>query len=187
MNKTAGGSRTWTNVLKVNDFLVYPGARMTDMEWKTMMYGRPTPQNIERFVQKFNESLEADGANSHLGRRSAIYGGEVVNQMTGETVAQWEDKSIIHFYKSKPMFEVASEDGSMNRMAVARELVAVAEEIEAASRMAALTKRDFSVLADIMKRDGVAKNKRFVDDMVEWLDEQNPQFDEERFREALGM
>jgi hypothetical protein len=75
----------------------------------------------------------------------------------------------------------------MNRIAVAKELVAVARELEAAEKLATLTSRDFSALADIMKRDGVAKNKKFVADIMKWLVDQNPRFDEERFTEALGV
>lgn len=76
----------------------------------------------------------------------------------------------------------------MDRTAVAKELVAVAKEIEAAEKIeAALTSKDFSALADIMKRDGVVRNKKFVGDIVSWLKEQNPRFDEGRFNEALGL
>ena len=52
---------------------------------------------------------------------------------------------------------------------------------------AVLTSRDFSAVADIMRKDGVAKNKKFVDDMVAWLGSHNPGFDEDRFCEALGV
>ena len=50
---------------------------------------------------------------------------------------------------------------------------------------AALGKRDFEALAEIMRSTGVARNKRFVDAVAEWLGDQNPSFDEDGFLEAL--
>jgi len=76
------------------------------MPWRTMDAGKPSEINIGKFVKAHNDSLEPDGVNSHVGRRYAIYGGSVVDQRTGETVATWEDRGIVRFYKDKPMFEI---------------------------------------------------------------------------------
>jgi hypothetical protein len=118
--KTAGRS-------SLIPFLFYPkfvyGAPGGSKSWAwrtTGGAGRATPQNIERYVENYNKHLEPGGVNEHLGRRDAIYGGSVVNQKTGETVADWEDRGIIQFYKNKPMFEV-----------VGRELVKVAKRLMA--------------------------------------------------------
>jgi hypothetical protein len=85
--------------------------------------GRPSAQNIKRYVEKFNEGLEPGGINQHLGRSEAIYGGRIYRQSTGETMAEWEDKGIIHSYKSKPAFEVSSGEK------IAGELVKIAKEL----------------------------------------------------------
>jgi hypothetical protein len=118
--KTAGRS-------SLIPFLFYPkfvyGAPGGSRSWAwrtTGGAGRATPQNIKRYVEGYNKHLEPGGVNEHLGRRDAIYGGSVVNQRTGETVADWEDKGIIQFYKNKPMFEV-----------VGRELLKVAKSLMA--------------------------------------------------------
>ena len=86
--------------------LVYKKLRMTESVWKSRQSGKPTSQNIKRYVEMFNSSLEPDGANSQIGRGGAIYGGEIFDYELGEVVAEWEDNSIIRFYKSKPKFEV---------------------------------------------------------------------------------
>lgn len=106
--RVAGRSFTPRYVVKMSDFQVFPGrAFMTHSEWKSN-YGRPTPQNIKRYVETYNASLEPDGANSHIGREGAVYGARVVDQTTGEIVAEWFDRSLPSFYKSRPMFEVVS-------------------------------------------------------------------------------
>ena len=74
----------------------------------------------------------------------------------------------------------------MDRMAIATELVRVAEELVAGGKKATLTKRDFVSLAAIMKSTGVSKNEGFVEAVTGWLKTQNPMFDTERFKEALG-
>jgi len=87
-------------------FPVFSRYRMDRMEWRSQ-YGRPSRQNIQRFVEKTNESMEPGGANSHLGMRGAIYGGRILDQFNGmEVVAEWEDRGIVRDYKSRPAFEV---------------------------------------------------------------------------------
>lgn len=107
MGVTAGRSYAVRYVIKISQYQVYPSRQWvsTNAEWKAGIYGRPSPQSIKQYVEKFNASLEPSGVNSHIGRAGAIYGGEIVDQTTGETVAQWEDRGIIQFYKSKPTFE----------------------------------------------------------------------------------
>lgn len=106
MGITAGRSYSVRYVINTDRYLVFPrSGRVDSGEWKSM-YGRPSAQNIKQFVEKYNASLESGGANEHLGRRWAIYGADIVDQTTGEVVAQWEDRSIVQFYKNKPMFEI---------------------------------------------------------------------------------
>lgn len=109
LGREAGRITTPRYVISVNDYQVFGGSHQTAGQWKSM-YGRPSPQNIKRYVEKYNESLEPSGVNSHVGRRGAIYGAAIVDQETGEVVAQWEDKGIVQKYKSAPMFEVVSSE-----------------------------------------------------------------------------
>jgi hypothetical protein len=74
----------------------------------------------------------------------------------------------------------------MNKVAVAEELVAVANDLVAAEGIeAAMGRQDFEDLAEMMGSTGVAGNRRFVDAMVKWLKGQNSRFDEDGFRDAL--
>jgi hypothetical protein len=98
---------------------VYSG-RSEGWAWRVPQAGKPSAENIRKHVELHNKSLESDGVNSHIGRRGAIYGGSILNQKTGEIVAEWEDRGIVSFYKNKPAFEI---DGST---AVANELTKVA-------------------------------------------------------------
>lgn len=118
--------RITTPRYRLEPFLVFGGRfGMSNLRWDKRS-GRPTAKNIKRYVDGFNASLEADGVNSHLGRGSALYGGRIVDQRTDEIVAEWEDKGIIRFYKSKPTFEVVSSER------VAGELVRIAKLLDGA-------------------------------------------------------
>jgi hypothetical protein len=120
MNREAGRDYLVSFVF-VPKFVYGPPGGSRQWAWRSKGgAGNPSAKNIERYVHKHNESLEIDGVNSHLGRRDAIYGGSIVDQKTGETVAEWENKGIVNFYKNKPMFEV-----------VGRELLKVAKELVA--------------------------------------------------------
>ena len=120
MNREAGRDYLVSFVF-VPKFVYGPPGGSRQWAWRSRGgAGNPSAKNIERYVHKHNESLEIDGVNSHLGRRDAIYGGSIVDQKTGETVAEWENKGIVNFYKSKPMFEVVGRE----LLKVARELVA---------------------------------------------------------------
>ena len=48
-----------------------------------------------------------------------------------------------------------------------------------------LTKRDYNELVRIIKVSGLMPNK-FVDMLCDWLRQDNPNFDESKFRAALG-
>lgn len=92
--------------VEVNQYQVFPMSVMTPAAWDVKYGGRPTPENVKKYVELYNASLEPDGANSHLGPQGAIYGAKVIDQDTGETVAEWKDEAIIQQYKSRPKFEV---------------------------------------------------------------------------------
>lgn len=106
-DRVAGGSRMMRYIVNTNDYRVYSTRwSQTHAEWRVNQYGSPTPQNIREYVGKYNASLEPDGVNSHLGRESAIYGAKIVDQTTGETVAEWSNRAIAQLYRAKPTFEV---------------------------------------------------------------------------------
>lgn len=70
------------------------GSSHSRMEWRIGSrngirgYGNPTMKNIDRWVTEFERSMVA-GPNKHLGVYSVI-SAKIVNQFTGETVADWE-------------------------------------------------------------------------------------------------
>lgn len=103
-----GKSYTPTFVINVNDFQVFPTQNVDPMAWDTKYSGKPTEENIKKWVEMYNASLEPDGVNSHVGRSAAVYGGSIKNQKTGDIVAHWEDINIKKMYQDKPKFEVAS-------------------------------------------------------------------------------
>ena len=39
---------------------------MTDLHWKTKDYGRANAANLEKVVEKYNESTDVGGCNEHL-------------------------------------------------------------------------------------------------------------------------
>lgn len=104
----AGSSYAVRFVVSVKDYMVWAGKTITDAEWKVSQYGRPSEKNIKTYVERYNASLEPDGVNSHLGRGASIYGAEIIDQTTGEVVAQWEDRKIMMAYRGRPMFEVVA-------------------------------------------------------------------------------
>lgn len=53
-------------------------------------YGRPTVENLKRYIKHYNASLRPGGVNSHIGRRGRAVGGTIVDQGRGNrVVAEW--------------------------------------------------------------------------------------------------
>jgi len=165
MNREAGRDYL-VSFLFVPKFVYGPPGGSRQWAWRSRGgAGNPSAKNIERYVHKHNESLEIDGVNSHLGRRDAIYGGSIADQKTGETVAEWENKGIVNFYKSKPMFEV-----------VGRELLKVAKELVASypsnyfKSSSARSRANQSGLMDVENEDLTAPG--LVAKLEEWQKEE---------------
>ena len=98
--KQAGTSRLVHFVIR--PFKVSRRFFMDDLAWNTAQAGRPSPENIKKFVVVFNKALEPGGPNEHLGIESAIYGGEVFDQFNdNKSVAVWEDKGLLQEYKHR--------------------------------------------------------------------------------------
>jgi len=75
------------------------GFHMTNACWDSKRYGRPSEKTAREYVQKFNESLQPDGCNSHIGKAyptARMIGCQIVRQATDEVVASYR----------VPMFEV---------------------------------------------------------------------------------
>jgi hypothetical protein len=73
----------------------------TPQEWRTKArtgvtaHGRPTVENIARFVTAMEASLAPGGCNAHISGRmgvDTIVKAWIVDQSTGETVATWFKK-----------------------------------------------------------------------------------------------
>lgn len=77
------------------------GRQVSNMEWKTKEYGRPTTENIDRYVTTMEESMKPGGVNAHLGF-SPILEVQIVRQSTGEVVASWERNK----HRNEPAFQV---------------------------------------------------------------------------------
>lgn len=69
-----------------------PKVYNSPMCWRTKQYGRPTPENLEKWVMGFAESMKPGGVNAHL-CETAIYwpvSAKVVHQDSGNIVARWK-------------------------------------------------------------------------------------------------
>lgn len=65
-------------------------------EWKVKEYGKPTPENLSKWRDKFNQSLKPGGANAHIGMVGYIqYKLQIYNQKTKSVVCEF----------NPPMFE----------------------------------------------------------------------------------
>lgn len=65
-------------------------------EWSVRDAGKPTAENIKRWVARLEESCRPGGVNQHLGSHKIIRA-SIVNQFTGNTVAAWEREPDITF------------------------------------------------------------------------------------------
>lgn len=77
--------------------LLCPESIASPAEWRVGArhgapgYGRPTVDNLRKYIRKYNESLRPGGANDHIGRRGRAIGGVVVDQEHGNVVvAEWK-------------------------------------------------------------------------------------------------
>lgn len=87
-----GKSRAVTYRLEIR---VASGARYTPMEWRVRDSrtagrgcGKPTSENVGRWVAGFEESMRT-GPNRHLGADTVTFA-RIIDQRTGEVVARWE-------------------------------------------------------------------------------------------------
>lgn len=75
--------------------LYTPDSHTTASEWRTSArhgipgYGKPTVENLKRYIKRYNHSLRPGGANSHIGRRGRATGGQIRSQKTGAVLAEW--------------------------------------------------------------------------------------------------
>lgn len=66
-------------------------------EWMTKQYGKPTPENLSKWRDEFNQSLQPGGVNEHIGINGWIQCKiEIFNQFTGSTVCSY----------NPPLFEI---------------------------------------------------------------------------------
>lgn len=75
-------------------YVVDMSGSMMPMEWNSRDLGRPTQENLEKFVMMYAKSLEAGGVNEHisngLGYVPYPTWANIRNQETGETMAEWQ-------------------------------------------------------------------------------------------------
>jgi hypothetical protein len=80
----------------------------TPMEWRVGArhgipgYGKPTTENIDKWVTAYEESLKSGGCNAHLGIHSVV-SAKIVDQRTDTNVAYWERKLQ---RPNEPLFQV---------------------------------------------------------------------------------
>jgi hypothetical protein len=64
------------------------------MEWRVKAqygapgYGKPTLENLDRWIARFEKSMQPGGVNAHLGYDPVLYA-KVVDQRTGEVLVEW--------------------------------------------------------------------------------------------------
>lgn len=96
-----GRSVTPKYVLKIETYLSRIGrVSSTPCAWRKE-YGRPTPENIDKYVTKFEESCKPGGCNAHLGIDPVI--SAEIRYNPGAVVASWDRKT---FRPNEPMFQV---------------------------------------------------------------------------------
>jgi hypothetical protein len=64
--------------------------------------GRPSTDNLDRYVTAFEKSLRTGGSNAHLGI-FLITSCRIIRQSTGKVVAEWKRSEQ---RKNEPMFQV---------------------------------------------------------------------------------
>lgn len=102
--ETMGRSRIIPRLLYIQTFLSRAGkVRHTPMEWKTKEYGRPTPENIDKWVTSFEQSC-VDGPNKHLGL-DPVVSARIYDQINGRDLAEWTRKA---YRPNEPKFQVVS-------------------------------------------------------------------------------
>lgn len=71
--------------------IVYPDPAMTNAAWRKE-YGRPTVENLAKYVAKFNESLQPGGCNAHVAE-------DMPNGLTGvvKIVRQSDNKVVANY------------------------------------------------------------------------------------------
>jgi len=52
-------------------------------------YGKPTPENIEKWVSGYIRSHFKGGANDHIGKTPNVSSAQIVNQKTQKVVTSW--------------------------------------------------------------------------------------------------
>lgn len=69
---------------------------MSDFAWKMQDYGKPTEENLAKFVAKYNESFMPGGVNEQAGEQiGQIVAAELIRQSDGVTMALWVDVSYV--------------------------------------------------------------------------------------------
>jgi hypothetical protein len=73
---------------------------LTPMSWRSE-YGKPTAENLEKYVRKYIDSLKIGGTNQHvslsLGYIPVPDSARIVRQKTGEVVATWKAPMFMAF------------------------------------------------------------------------------------------
>jgi len=97
-----GRSRMMTFVLHTRATM--PDTRTTPCEWKVKQSGKPTQDNITKWVKDFEDSLRPNGINDHLGIFS-ITQAWVVDQRNNEIVCRWKRPPSPLFVVIEPLPE----------------------------------------------------------------------------------
>lgn len=67
-------------------------AVVTPMGWRKE-YGKPTQDNLTKWVESYNNALKPDGVNAHvskaLGHMPILSHAKIVRQSTGDTICEW--------------------------------------------------------------------------------------------------
>jgi len=103
LGETMGSSRLIPYVLKLVTFKSSKGLSFyTPQEWKIKYCGKPTTENIDKWVVGYEESCGPSGCNSHLGY-DPVLSIEVTDQRKGIVVATWDRKRD---RPEEPLFQV---------------------------------------------------------------------------------
>ncbi len=79
-----------------------PGYFISAAPWRVKGYGRirgsgkPTTENLERYIREFELSTQGEGVNKHLGA-TKITRARIIRQADGEVMATYENNGEAHW------------------------------------------------------------------------------------------
>jgi hypothetical protein len=76
--------------------VLYARGMTGPMAWNCRTYGNPTAANLDRYIDKYNESLAPGNCNQHIGRDGIAWGGRIeTNTARPYTLAEVKSAAVV--------------------------------------------------------------------------------------------